>query len=175
MTEVAEGVKPAKKEKVEVEEVKPLQFTVAQLLPWVIVLVLAVAFLTYIIAGRGGSGPSPTPAPVPVDNSRVEQLDKILDYESGQYLSAVANKVALFIEKDQTILTTRKDITQVSAVMGQIVTLDHGKYDGLGAVLATYFDEESEFPQTVAPLSPQDRVMAAQAWKKVAVDLAEVE
>lgn len=174
MTVEQENVKVA-------EEVKPMQFTIAQLVPWLICFLVVTVCVTYMLTNRGGNNVSPSPAPSPL-NDRVAQLDKILTFDEGQYLSSVCNNLAMFIAQDGSrqdgsspVLTSTKDITQTASAMGLIITLDHGPYTGLGAVTATYFDDESEVAQDVRALTAEDRVKASKAWQALAEDLAKVQ
>lgn len=167
------------------EEVKPMQFTVAQVVPWVLVLLLAVAFGAYVIGKNGGGVPAPVPSPVgpvvpvpaPLSETTVEKLDKILTAEEGLTLSAVCRNISVLISKDEksVLFDETKDIHTLIKSTGTVVTLERGsQYVGLGAILATYFDEDTEFPQKVGALTPEARAQAVAAWLKMSEDLAKV-
>lgn len=144
---------------------------VLKVAPWMLL-----CLVTGLYVGNLRSGPVVVPGPNPTPNVTVNPFVKLLKKEDSIYLSAFSSRLADFIEADgktNKVLKTNKEIENLCSTAGLVVTLKKGPYPGVYEALASYFDEESEFPQTNGELTDSNRARAIANWRQISKHLSE--
>jgi len=139
--------------------------------PWAICILVAGLYLGGLRNPPVVSPVAPTPVtPVVVEDT----LESILTKSDAMFLSAYVDNLSKYIALD-TAMKDNADLEKLVSVSGVVINLGHEPYKGLGKIVATYFDEESEFPQLKGELTPENRAKAIAAWQKFKLDLDKVQ